>query len=125
MRGELSVVAAQRDEALGQAEEAKRKAVLLDENWHATKTKLARVTQEKVKLERDQRATLSLASSLDKHVSSSDTDFYKRKVNELNHKVQGLNAIIAEKTRQLDDLRRQVERNMTSQEPSRKRTFTK
>jgi outer membrane murein-binding lipoprotein Lpp len=100
-----------RDEACGNAEESKRKATLLDEELRQVKTKLARVTQEKIKMERDQRATMSLAKSMDSHVSS-DVDFYKRKVSELTSHVQGLNAVIAEKNRHIDEMRRQIERSM-------------
>jgi outer membrane murein-binding lipoprotein Lpp len=101
-----------RDEACGSAEESKRKATLLDEELRQVKTKLARVTQEKIKMERDQRATMSLAKSMDSHVSS-DVDFYKRKVSELTSHVQGLNAVIAEKNRHIDEMRRQIERSMS------------
>jgi hypothetical protein len=40
---------------------------------------LSKMTQEKIQLERDQRATLSLAKSLQGNVHS-DVDYYKRKV---------------------------------------------
>ena len=114
LRGELSFMTSQRDEALGTAEESKRMASLLQEELRQTKTKLARVTQEKVKLERDQRATMSLARSLDNQQGNAyDVDYYKRKVSELSGHVQSMNAVIAEKNRQLDEMRRQVERNMS------------
>jgi outer membrane murein-binding lipoprotein Lpp len=101
-----------RDEAFGNAAEFKRKATLLDQELHQVKTKLSRVTQDKIKMERDQRATMSLAKSLDIHISS-DVDFYKRKVTELNSHVQGLNGVIAEKNRHIDEMRRQIERSMS------------
>lgn len=112
LRAELSFMLAKRDEAFGNAEESKRKATLLEEELRQVKTKLVRVTQDKIKMERDQRATLSLAKSLDSHVAS-DVDFYKRKVTELTSHVQGQNAVLAEKNRQVDEMRRQIERSMS------------
>jgi outer membrane murein-binding lipoprotein Lpp len=112
LRAELSVVVSQRDEALGFAEESKRKACLFQEELHHVKTKLSRVTQDKIKMERDQRATMSLAKSLDSQ-GPVDSDYYKRKVSELSSNVQSLNAILVEKNRHLDEMRRQLERNMS------------
>ena len=79
LRAELSIARARRDEAMARTEESTRKVTLLEEELRHVKTKLARVAQEKIKMERDQRAALSLAKSLDSNVSS-DIDFYKRKV---------------------------------------------
>lgn len=112
LRADLSVMTTKRDEAVSEAEEAKRKAVLMEEELRHVKNKLARVTQEKIKMERDQRATLCLAKSLDTQ-TSADTDYYKRKVGDLTAQVQGLHAANAEKNRQLDEMRRQLERNMS------------
>ena len=112
LRAELSVMTSSRDEALGLAEESKRKSNLLQEELRQVKTKLSRVTQEKIKMERDHRATLSLAKSLDNQ-GSADVDYYKRKVSELSSHVQSLNASMAEKDRQLQEMRRQIERNMS------------
>lgn len=111
LRAELSFMTSQRDEALAQAEESKRKASLLQEELRVCKTKLSRATQEKLKMERDQRATLSLAKSLDSQ--GPDVDYYKRKVSELSSNVQSKNAVIAEKSRQIDEMSRQIERNMS------------
>jgi hypothetical protein len=52
---------------------------LLDEDLHVNKQKLARAEQEKIKMERDSRAAISLAKSVGSE-TSSDVDFYKRKV---------------------------------------------
>jgi hypothetical protein len=79
-----------RDEALAESEANKRKATLISEDLRDQKKKLARVTQEKMKLERDHRAALSLAKNIDSH-SSSDADYYKRRVAEQNGQIQGLN----------------------------------
>jgi len=112
LRAELSVMVSKKDEAVSSAEEYKRKATLLEEELRQVKMKLSRVTQEKIKMERDQRATMSLAKSLDSHVSC-DVDYYKRKVTELNGQLQGMNAVVAEKNRQIEDMRRQIERSMS------------
>ena len=79
LRADLSALRAERNDALASAAESKRKASLLEEEVRSTKTKLSRVVQEKIKMERDSRAAISLARSLDSH-ASSDCDFYKRKV---------------------------------------------
>jgi wobble nucleotide-excising tRNase len=112
LRAKLSMMTTKRDEALGQAEENRRKATLLQEELHDMKIKLSRVSQEKLKMERDQRATMSLAKSLDSHMSS-DVEYYKRKVSELNGHIQGMNAVVTEKNRQIDNMRHQIERNIS------------
>ena len=76
------------------------------------KGKLNRVTQEKIKLERDARATISLARSLDNH-ATSDNEFYRRKLAELNDRLQAKNALVAEQQHQLEDMRRQMERSLS------------
>jgi hypothetical protein len=68
LRAELGVVTAQKNESLGQAEGHKRKATLYEDELRQVKTKLARVVQEKIRIERDHRATLSLAKSFDRCV---------------------------------------------------------
>lgn len=79
LRADLSMLRAERNDALAEAAESKRKAELLEEEVRTTKTKLSRLVQEKIKMERDSRAAISLARSLDSH-ASSDCDFYRRKV---------------------------------------------
>jgi hypothetical protein len=82
LRTDLSMLRTERNDALAEAAESKRKAELLDDELRTTKTKLSRVVQEKIKMERDSRAAISLARSLDSH-ASSDNDFYKRKVKDV------------------------------------------
>ena len=113
LRADLAVTRNDRDEFQSQAEEAKRKSILMDDQLRNIKTKLSRITQEKLKMERDQRATMSLAKTLDSH-TNSDTEYYKRKVTELSTHVQQLNVILAEKNRQLEDTRRQLDRSSLS-----------
>lgn len=79
LRGEVSSLRSDRDKAIGNGAEAKCKAGLLGEEVRLLKMKASRLTQEKIKVERDSRAALSLARSMD-IANSSDTDFYKRKV---------------------------------------------
>lgn len=79
LRGELTTLRLERDEALGTKAEAMRKSSLLEEEVRLLKDKVNRLIQEKIKVERDSRAALSLARTIDNHVSA-DTEFYKRKV---------------------------------------------
>ena len=79
LRADLSHLRAERNDALAEAAQAKRKAELLEEDLRTTKAKHSKVVQEKIKMERDSRAAINLARSLDTH-ASSDCDFYKRKV---------------------------------------------
>lgn len=78
LRAELSHLRTERNDALAQASEHKRKAELLEEDLRTSKAKYSKVCLEKVKMERESRAALSLARSLDTH-ASSDCEFYKRK----------------------------------------------
>ena len=79
LRSEITSLRLERDGALASAADSRRKVSLLEEEAQLTKTRLSRMIQEKVRMERDSRAAMSLARSLDSH-SSSDTDFYKHKV---------------------------------------------
>jgi hypothetical protein len=80
LRGEITNLRSEREDALASAAESKRKANLLEEEVRLVKAKLGRLAQEKLRQERDSRAALSLARSMDSH-AMADTDFYKRKVN--------------------------------------------
>jgi prefoldin subunit 5 len=131
LRADVSVYKRQRDEAHQAAAESSRKVTLLSDELHQTKTQLARVTQEKMKLDRDQRVALSIAKSLDSQ--NADVDYYKRKVTELSGNLQSMYTTLAEKDRQLENLRNQLERQMNQNslaqwsngefESSRKRMF--
>lgn len=112
LRADVSVFKRQRDEAQSTAEESARKVTLLHEELHQNKTKLARVTQEKMKMDRDQRVAMSIAKSLENSAASADVDYYKRKVSELSGNLQSMYTTLAEKDRQLENLRSQLERNM-------------
>lgn len=112
LRAEISTMREQNDKLTSSNTEFQRKVSLLEEEVRLVKTKLTRVAQEKVKMERDARATISLARSLDSH-ANSDSDFYKRKVAELNDRLQAKNALVAEQQQQLDEMRRQMERSLS------------
>ena len=79
LRGDISNVRSERDTAIGEGAESKRKVILLEEEVRLLKARVARLTHEKIKVERDSRAALSLARSMDNH-NASDVDYYKRKV---------------------------------------------
>jgi hypothetical protein len=79
MRADLLHMTSKRDQALGDLAESQRRLKLVEDELSQTKTKLSKVQQEKMQVERDQRATLSLAKSLQGNVHS-DVDYYKRKV---------------------------------------------
>lgn len=97
---------------MAEAAQHKRKAELLEQDLRDTKAKYAKVVQEKVKMDRDSRAAISLARSLDTH-ASSDCDFYKRKANELTNSLQTQQALVAEQKHQIEEMRRQMERTMS------------
>jgi hypothetical protein len=109
LRGELSSLRSERDEALGAATEHKRKACLLEEELRSTKIKLARCASEKIKVERDARAAISLARSRDLQQQSINVDYYKRKVADLTNQVQAESALVAEQRYQIEEMRRQIE----------------
>lgn len=115
LRAEVSTMMTQRDEAIGHAEENKHKVTLLQEQLHNQKIKLSRVTQEKIKMERDfmasQRASKSLVRSLESQSSSlNDNEYYNRKITELHGRVQSMQVVVTEKNRQIDDMRHKLDR---------------
>ncbi|GKZ01075.1 hypothetical protein MPSEU_001059100 [Mayamaea pseudoterrestris] len=87
LRAELNTISSKLDEALHQTEEIKRKNILLEEENLHIKTKLSRVVQEKIKLERDQRMSMSLSKHFD-NSSATDWEYYKHQVNELSGQLQ-------------------------------------
>ena len=64
---------------MGTNAELKRRSNLLEEEVRMLKARVGRLTQDKIKIERESRAALGLARSMDNHVAS-DVDFYRRKV---------------------------------------------
>eukprot|EP00978_Attheya_sp_CCMP212_P039084 scaffold200084_cov36-Attheya_sp.AAC.2 len=112
LRGEITNLRSEREDALASAAESKRKANLLEEEVRLVKAKLGRLAQEKLRQERDSRAALSLARSMDSH-AMADTDFYKRKAAELSERLQSQQALAAEQKYQLDEMKRKMARNVT------------
>ncbi|GFH57665.1 hypothetical protein CTEN210_14141 [Chaetoceros tenuissimus] len=114
LRGENANIRSQRDEAIGQKMETERKTQLLNEENRLLKARVARLTQDKIKMEREARASMSLARSLDSH-AASDVEYYKRKVADLNDTVHHKNVAIADLKQEIDGYKRQIERSMSQQ----------
>lgn len=95
LRTENAQLRDQRDKAFTDLSEKTRKQALLEEELRLKTTKLSRVMQEKTVMERDSRAAISLARSLD-NTSSNDMNYYKRKVGELSDKVHSQQVTIDE-----------------------------
>ena len=118
-RSELAAMTSKYNNAISQMDEAKRKALLLEEEVKLIKVKLSATQQENIKMERDKRAVTSMVMNLNSSTNingsatGSDIEYYKRKATEMSRQVQALNAVVAEKNRERDALRRQLERNMS------------
>jgi hypothetical protein len=128
----------ERDEALRNLSSLQRKTVLLEGDMQAMKQKMTTQEQQKIKMERDHRASMSLAKSVGQE-TSTDIDFYKRKVStanvaypsqalisnnllhfsrnyktsELQNQLSTQLALINEQKCQIDELRRSQERSMS------------
>jgi hypothetical protein len=79
LRADLLHMATTRDEVMEEQAKTERRCELLEDDLTDTKAKLTRVQQEKMRVERDQQATMSLANALQGN-NQSDVDYYKRKV---------------------------------------------
>ncbi|KAL7537962.1 hypothetical protein ACHAXR_008183 [Thalassiosira sp. AJA248-18] len=113
LRKDISQLRDERDKAITELSEKGRKNSLNEEELRLTKSKLSRVMQEKISMERDSRAAISLARSLDNN-NSNDMNYYKRKVGELSDKVQTLQDVISKQVTTIDELRGQNERSASS-----------
>ena len=87
LRQNVNTLRDERDKAISENAANRRKLSLQEEELRLTKSKLSRVQQEKISIERDSRVAVSLARSLD-NSNSNDAAYYKRKVNELSDKLQ-------------------------------------
>jgi hypothetical protein len=87
LRQNVNTLRDERDKATTENDNLRRKLSLQEEELRLTKTKLVRVQQEKISIERDSRVAVSLARSLD-NSTSNDMNYYKRKVNELSDNLQ-------------------------------------
>ena len=87
LRQNVNTLRDERDKAISENAANRRKLSLQEEELRLTKSKLSRVQQEKISIERDSRVAVSLARSLD-NSNSNDAAYYKRKVNELSDKLR-------------------------------------
>ena len=106
LRQNVNTLRDERDKTIMENDNLRRKLSLQEEELRLTKTKLGRVQQEKISIERDSRVAVSLARSLD-NSTSNDMYYYKRKVNELSDKLQSAH----EEIRQLRGQKQKKQRN--------------
>lgn len=112
LRTEINSLRDQRENAVNEISEYRRKLSLQEEELRLTKSKLNRTMQEKMFMERDSRQAISLARSLDNN-NSNDMSYYKRKVNELSDKLQTAQDIISKQKNQIAEYQEQRERSMS------------
>ncbi|KAL3789666.1 hypothetical protein ACHAW5_005517 [Stephanodiscus triporus] len=110
LRTNISSLRDERDKALRELSDCRRKQCLLEEELRTTKANLSRITQEKTSMERDSRAAIFLARSLDNN-NSNDMNYYKRKVGELSDKLQSQQDLIMKQNNTIVELRGQNERS--------------
>ena len=108
LRTNISSLRDERDKALVELSDCRRKQSLLEEELRTTKANLGRITQEKISMERDSRAAIFLARSLDNN-NSNDMNYYKRKVGELSDKLQSQQDLILKHNNTIVELRGQNE----------------
>jgi len=106
LRTDINSLRDERDRAVTEGSDNRRKLSLLEEELRLTKSKLSRVMQEKISMERDSRAAISLARSLDNN-NSNDMNYYKRKVSELSDKLQTQQDLISKQMNTISQLRGQ------------------
>lgn len=104
LRTALNFVRDEKDKAAMDLAGSRRNLSLREEELRLTKSKLTRVMQEKISMERDSRAALSLARSLDNN-NSNDMNYYKRKVGELSDKLQAQQDLITKQNNTIAQLR--------------------
>ena len=114
LRTEINSLRDERDKAITELSDHRRKLSLLEEELRLTKSKSNRVMQEKICMERDSRAAISLARSLDNN-NSNDMNYYKRKVSELSDRLQTQQDLISKQINTISQLRGQQEHSNSSQ----------
>jgi hypothetical protein len=77
LRQNVNTLRDERDKAMTENDNLRRKLSLQEEELRLTKTKLGRVQQEKISIERDSRVAVSLARSLD-NSTSNDMNYYSK-----------------------------------------------
>lgn len=112
LRSEIASVRGDRDQISASRNDLKRKITLQEEEIRIMRAKLSKTEQDKLKIERDSRAAISLAKS-GQEVVTSDVSFYKTKVQELQNQLSAQHALVAEQKAQIEDMRRQQERSMS------------
>ncbi len=110
LRTNISSLRDERDNALVELSDYRRKQSLLEEELRMTKANLSRITHEKIGMERDSRAAIFLARSLDNN-NSNDMNYYKRKVGELSDKLQSQQDVVMKLNNTIAELRGQNERS--------------
>ena len=70
LRQNVNTLRDERDRTIMENDNLRRKLSLQEEELRLTKTKLGRVQQEKISIERDSRVAVSLARSLDNSTSN-------------------------------------------------------
>lgn len=108
---------------MAQVEEQKHKASMLQEELRETKIKLSRVTQEKLRMEREKRVArlaetkqglLDINGTTTPGSGEKNVEQCKRKINELNSNIQQMNAVIVEKNRRIDEMGQLLDKSLTT-----------
>ena len=127
MRADLLHAISERDAAHKDSMVAQRRVELLSNDVSNLKTEKTKLQHDKLRLEREVRSARALADGLSSSLllsSSSngnggnhmdDLDYYKGKTKELETHLQGMNACLAEKNREIQELRRCNDRNWSQQ----------
>mmetsp|Transcript_19579 Transcript_19579/g.45947 ORF Transcript_19579/g.45947 Transcript_19579/m.45947 type:complete len:277 (-) Transcript_19579:1702-2532(-) len=100
LRAEINSLRDDRDRVVQESVQFRRKLSLLEEENRLTKSKLSKTMSEKLSLERDSRAALSLARSLDSN-NHSDLSYYKRKCSDMGDRDKAQQQEIADLRGQL------------------------
>jgi polyhydroxyalkanoate synthesis regulator phasin len=125
MRADLLHVISERDAAHKDSMVAQRRVELLSNDVANLKTEKTKLQHDKLRLEREVRSARALADGLSSSLLSSnnsgnhhhrdDLDYYKGKAKELETHLQGMTARMAEKNKEIQELRRCNDRNWSQQ----------
>jgi chromosome segregation ATPase len=124
LRAELSHWKEKHERTVADLEESRRKCALLQGELDHARIRLGRSKSDKAKVERELRAAKNAAALQLAHSNSSsgefaaagegpdnsEMEFYKGRTSALNVKLTRLGAVVAEKDRQIDEMRRQLDR---------------
>jgi hypothetical protein len=127
MRADLLHAISERDAAHKDSMVAQRRVELLSNDIRTLRTEKTKLQHDKLRLEREVCSARALADGLSSSLllSSSnnngnsnhrdDLDYYKGKTKELETHLQGMNARLAEKNKEIQELRRCNDRNWSQQ----------